>query len=124
MKKLIILGILVLSFSVVGIVMAQIVNQPPTIVQSGVGFHCADPIKLDQGWVMVDLDGQVDDDDYPGNPVTTHWTPLTPGNFKFEDQNSPQTKLCIEGTGVFEFQLISEDGEFVTTDNVTVTVTR
>jgi hypothetical protein len=71
------------------------------------------------------LDGTVTDDGLPTPPgaVTAAWSQVSgPGTATFADPNAVDTTASFSGTGTYVLRLSANDGELVTSDNVTVTV--
>ena len=75
---------------------------------------------------VLQLDGFVSDDGLPGPPssLTTQWTVVSgPSIASFTDSTSPQTSVTFLAPGEYVLRLTADDGEFATTDDVTVQVT-
>ena len=71
------------------------------------------------------LDGTVSDDDLPDPPaaVNTLWTQIDgSGTVTFTDATAVDTDVSFSTDGIYVLQLEASDGEFTTTDEITVTV--
>lgn len=91
-----------------------VTNQPP-VVSAGADFNVAWPAT---GTVY----GRVTDDGL-NRAVTTTWTPLYgPGIVTFTDASAPTTSVTFQNAGVYGLQLAANDGQYVVTSSVTVTV--
>ena len=90
------------------------VNAPP-VVDAGPNQTIALPAS-------ANLDGTVSDDGLPG-PVTTTWTKVSgSGTVTFGNASVVDTTATFSAAGTYVLQLEADDGEFTTTDTVTVTV--
>jgi K319L-like, PKD domain len=92
-------------------------NQPPN-VNAGTDRAVAPP-------AAASLDGTVTDDGLPVPPgaVTTTWSLASgPGTVTFADPNAVDTTANFSGTGTYVLRLSASDGQLVTDDTVTVTV--
>jgi hypothetical protein len=68
------------------------------------------------------LVGNVSDDGLPG-PVAIQWSLLSgPGTASFTAPTQPVTNVSFSATGTYSLQLSAFDGQYTTTDTVTVTV--
>ena len=93
-------------------------NAPP-LVQAG------SDLIVDVGGFAV-LDGSVSDDgmpDPPGQVVSTWSQEDGPGAVTFADAAAPQTTATFSTAGTYRLRLGASDGEFNTSDDVTVVVT-
>lgn len=71
----------------------------------------------------VTLAGTVSDDDFPGNPLTLAWSLVSgPTSVSFSNPNNASTSVTLSAEGVYTLQLLANDGEFIDTDTITVTV--
>ena len=71
------------------------------------------------------LDGSISDDGLPVSPgvVTTTWTQESGlGTATFGDSSAVDTTVTFSESGIYVLRLNADDGEYVTGDNVTVTV--
>ena len=80
---------------------------------------------MDQNLVLPDtaaLDGTVTDDGKPG-PLTTTWSQVSgPGVVSFANASAVDTTAAFSAPGTYVLRLGANDGEFVTSDDVTVKV--
>jgi hypothetical protein len=94
-------------------------NQPPIVA--------AGPDQVVQVGAFTVLPGSVSDDGRPNPPanVTTQWTlqsgPVS-ATATFADSTAPDSTVAFSGPGDYVLRLSANDGEFVTTDEVTFTV--
>jgi hypothetical protein len=102
-------------------------------VQSSVGDGVANqPPAVDAGPdqavtlpAAASLDGTVTDDGLPDPPaaVTTTWSQVSgSGTVTFADPNTVDTTASFSGTGTYVLRLTADDGEFVASNEVIVTV--
>jgi hypothetical protein len=92
-------------------------NQPP-----GVDAGPDQAVTLP---AAASLDGTVTDDGMPNPPgaVTTTWSLVSgPGTVTFADPNAVDTTASFSGAGTYVLRLTADDGGFVASDEVTVTV--
>jgi len=71
----------------------------------------------------VVLSVQVEDDGYPNPPgaLTLAWSKLSgPGAVSFTDAEAADTTVYFDGPGSYKLQIEADDGEFSTTDTVSV----
>nr|WP_321371059.1 hypothetical protein [uncultured Desulfuromusa sp.] len=72
----------------------------------------------------VTLSGSVTDDGLPSAGVQIDWQQLSgPGSALFTDPNSAITDVTFDTVGTYELELVVDDGEYLSSDSVTVTVT-
>lgn len=91
-------------------------NQPPS-ADAGPDLAVTLP-------AAASLDGTVTDDGLPAPPaLTTTWSLVSgPGTVTFADPNAVDTTASFSGTGTYVLRLSADDGEFVASNNLTVTV--
>jgi len=73
----------------------------------------------------VPLDGTMTDDGLPGPPVTlsTVWYKVSgPGTVDFFDARAVDTNAGFSEAGTYVLRLLAYDGEFISSDDVTITV--
>ena len=71
----------------------------------------------------VSLNGSVTDDSFPGNNLTTSWSQVSgPGSTTFANSNAEVTSATFSISGSYVLRLTANDGEFISTDDVTITV--
>ncbi len=100
------------------VVVSEPVNQPPSV--------SAGPDRSILIAAAASLDGTVSDDGLPNTPgsVTTAWSMVNgPGTATFDDPASIDTTVSFSETGVYELQLLADDGELVVGDTVMINVT-
>jgi hypothetical protein len=91
-------------------------NQPP-IVSAGSDQSITFPT------ILANLDGTVVDDSFPSNPLTLRWEALSgPGTVTFADAASVDTVATFGASGTYVLRLTADDGLFVRSDEVQVTV--
>ena len=72
---------------------------------------------------IASLDGDVSDDGLSGMALTTSWSVSSgPGVVTFADSSSIDTTAMFSDSGVYQLRLQADDGEFVSFDEVMVTV--
>ncbi|HNP35347.1 MAG TPA: DNRLRE domain-containing protein [Woeseiaceae bacterium] len=94
-----------------------VTNAPPS-VNAGADTSIALPNVLS-------LAGKVTDDGLPNPPanLTVSWTQQSgPGTATFTNAANPASRVSFDIAGDYVLQLAADDGEFVLTDDVTVTV--
>ncbi|WP_321371057.1 hypothetical protein [uncultured Desulfuromusa sp.] len=70
------------------------------------------------------MSGSVTDDGLPSAGVQIDWQQLSgPGSALFTDPNSAITDVTFDTVGTYELELVVDDGEYLSSDSVTVTVT-
>jgi hypothetical protein len=73
--------------------------------------------------VDVELAGEVNDDGKPGSKVTGKWSKSSgAGVARFENANSPSTKVSLTGAGTYVLKLTGNDSVHTGVDSVTVVV--
>ena len=91
-------------------------NQPPS-VSAGADQTLTLPNN------SVNLDGTVIDDNFPSNPLTTTWTKFSrPGSAVFGNAGNVDTSATFSLAGTYILRLTADDGQFVRTDDVQITV--
>ena len=92
-------------------------NQAPA-VDAGSGLSVTIP-------ALASLSGLVLDDARPvGAPLTTAWTKFSgPGSVTFANPNSASTTAGFDEPGIYVLRLSASDGQYLTSSDVTVTVT-
>ncbi|OPX22382.1 MAG: hypothetical protein B1H04_05085, partial [Planctomycetales bacterium 4484_123] len=98
---------------------ANVYNPAPPAVDVGedqvlpFGYHQA-----------VVLDATVSDDGYPAPPsLTVTWEKLSgPDPVAFADPNAVDTTVDLPGEGVYVLRLTADDGDFTSSDELTITV--
>ncbi len=95
---------------------SQPTNQPPT-ANAGPDQIITLPT------FSVNLDGTVLDDSFPANPLSTSWGLASgPGIATFADPFSVDTTVTFSAAGIYVLRLTADDGQFVRSDDVQVTV--
>jgi len=101
--------------TVVVTVSSGAVNTPPVV---NAGPDVSSPLAS-----PAHLTGSVTDDGLPG-PVTIAWAKVTgPGTATFAPANAAVTDVTFSAAGSYTLQLSANDGQFIVTDQVAVTVT-
>ena len=102
---------------------------PPESPRSGGGSNNAPTVsagtnKSTTPNVAVSLNGSVSDDGLPGTPpLSIQWSQVSgPGTATFANASAAATTVTIDSVGTYGLRLTANDGEFVVTDDVTVTV--
>lgn len=73
-------------------------------------------------WISTPLQGQATDPD--ADPLSFSWHRLTgPGEVVFEDSSAAETTVKFSEPGVYELQLVADDGGIASSQEDTVTVT-
>jgi hypothetical protein len=93
-------------------------NEPP-VVDAGLDREIQLPVE------SVELNGTVSDDGIPNPPgvtVTTWRVVSGPGSVTFANAASPSTVASFSGPGTYVLRLAADDGEWVESDDVLVTV--
>ncbi|TQV84960.1 PKD domain-containing protein [Aliikangiella coralliicola] len=71
----------------------------------------------------VNLNGSVTDDNFPGTTLTINWSQVSgPGTTTFANGNSAATTATFNTAGTYVLRLTANDGEFISTDDTTITV--
>jgi hypothetical protein len=72
---------------------------------------------------VVQLQGSVHDDTLPHGPLNIWWSQVSgPGPVHFADITRVDTTATFTIPGVYVLRLTASDGEFIVTDDVTITV--
>ena len=85
----------------------------------------AGPAQIISQLDTLDLDGAATDDGVPTNPgsLTITWSMVSgPGDVLFGDANAATTTANFNSGGIYELRLTANDGELVSSADVTVTV--
>jgi len=71
----------------------------------------------------VTLAGFATDDGQPNAMLTTQWAKLSgPGDVSFDDATQLETTASFSAAGTYTLQLSADDGQFIRTSNVAITV--
>ncbi|MEL6987396.1 MAG: DNRLRE domain-containing protein, partial [Bacteroidota bacterium] len=92
------------------------VNREP-IVDAG-------PDQYATNAMTFDLKGFINDDGLPnGNcNIDFVWRPIANYLYFIEDSLKEQTKISFDSSGIYQFELIANDGEFETRDTTTISI--
>jgi VCBS repeat-containing protein len=91
-------------------------NTPPLV-----GAGADQTVTRSQG---AHLDGSVSDDGIPGGTVSSVWSKVSgPGIVTFSDPSAPITTATFSAIGDYVLRLTGDDGELVSSDDVSITVT-
>ena len=72
---------------------------------------------------IVALNGTATGDGSGGSPFITTWTKVSgPGSVTFADIHKPVTTCSVEVPGTYVLRLTADDGQYVNSDDVTITV--
>ena len=73
--------------------------------------------------ISTQLHGIVSDDGLPSNMLTISWSQASgPGTASFSDPNSTDTTVVFSESGTYVLRLTASDGEFSTSDDVTIDI--
>jgi hypothetical protein len=92
-------------------------NNSPPVVNAGPNQTTAN--------LSVALDGSVSDDGLPNPPagMTTSWSKVSgPGTVTFGNANAVDTTATFSAAGVYVLRLTANDGELISSDDVTITI--
>ncbi|MGJ8677448.1 MAG: PKD domain-containing protein, partial [Akkermansiaceae bacterium] len=97
------------------------INNPDELSLNSVAFDAVS-VKFIKG-AQVYLAGQVSDDGLPDGQITTTWSQIEGPEVSLENTDELNNSLSLSAPGQYVFQLSASDGELVSIDQVSVTVT-